>query len=795
MTGRGMLDRGAHGFHIVVAASTGLLLSLAACAPAPERPAASAASETGLPKPDPAFTGTIGETYQDSKPSYPQPIRAPEGAPNVLLILLDDVGFGMAGTFGGPVPTPTLDRLAKSGLRYNTFHTTALCSPTRAALLAGRNHHSVGNGVITEMGTGFPGYTGIIPRSAALLPEMLRGNGYTTAAFGKWHNTPETEISPAGPFDRWPTGLGFDYFYGFNQGETDQYFPVLYRNTTPVDPPDTPEHGYHFGTDMTNETINWINNVHAADPAKPWFVYYSTGAVHAPHQVAPAWRERFAGQFDQGWDSVRAQTFERQKKMGIIPAGTRLTPRPAEIPAWDAQPANARRVYARLMENYAGYLAFTDDQIARIMADLERTGQLDNTLIIFIVGDNGASAEGGLEGTINETASLLGFQLGLASLISKYDEIGAPGTEPHVPVGWAWGMDSPFQWTKQIASHFGGTRNPMVISWPARIKDAGGLRSQFHHVIDVVPTVLEAAGIPAPSEVDGIPQMPIQGVSMLYTFDSAAAPSHRTVQYFEMLGNRGIYSNGWVATARHGRLPWENPPSGPPNFDKDKWELYHVDEDFSEANDIAAQNPDKLKELQAAFLVEAKKYDVLPLDDRFSERLDPANRVSGTPRTSWTYGNNARMAEPLGPGIWPRHHTVTATIDAGGTANGFIVGTGGEGGGWGLYALNGKLVYVENFPTNPVTMVRSTIPIPAGKTTVGAEVIPDGGHGKPATIKLIIDGKPAGEGRVPVISFRWGLEPFQVGRDDISPISPDYHGKGGFPFNRGIEEVKFDLVQ
>ena len=774
-----------------------LLLALSACAPAPERPAgdaASAASATGIPRPDPAFTGTIGETYQDSKPSYPQPIRAPKGAPNVLLILLDDVGFGMSGTFGGPVPTPTLDALAKSGLRYNTFHTTALCSPTRAALLAGRNHHAIGNGVITEMGTGFPGYTGIIPQSAALLPRMLGGNGYASAAFGKWHNTPENEISPAGPFDRWPTGLGFDYFYGFNQGEASQYYPVLYRNTTPVDPPDTPEHGYQFGIDMTNETINWINNVHAADPAKPWFVYYSTGAVHAPHQVAPEWRKKFAGQFDQGWDSVRAQTYERQLKMGIIPAGTKLTPRPAEIPSWDSQPANARKVYARLMENYAGYLAFTDDQIARLVKDLARTGQLDNTLIVFIVGDNGASAEGGLEGTVNETASLLGFAGDLASLEKVYDKIGGPETEPHVPVGWAWAMDSPFQWTKQIASHFGGTRNAMVISWPARIKDVGGLRSQFSHVIDIVPTVLEAAGIPAPSEVNGIPQMPIQGVSMVYTFDSASAPSHHTVQYFEMLGNRGIYKDGWVATARHGRLPWEQPVSGPPTFDKDKWELYNVTEDFSEANDIAAANPGKVKELEAAFMVEARKYNVLPLDDRFSERIASSNRVAGTPRTSWTYGNGARMPEPIGPAVWPLHHTVTASIDAGPTANGFIVGTGGDFGGWALYAVNGKLVYALNFLSYGMTYVRSSIPIPAGATTVGAEIIPQGGNGKPALVKLTIDGKPAGEGTIPKITFRWSLEPFQVGRDDISPVSPEYHGKGGFPFNRGIEEVKFDLV-
>jgi arylsulfatase A-like enzyme len=517
--------------------------------------------------------------------------------------------------------------------------------------------------------------------------------------------------------------------------------------------------------------------------------------VHAPHQVPTEWRKKFTGQFNQGWDSVRAQTYERQLKMGIIPAGTKLTPRPSEIPAWDAQSPQAKKVYARLMENYAGYLAFTDDQVARLVKDLERTGQLDNTLIIFIVGDNGASAEGGLEGTVNESASLLGFAGDLASVEKVYDKIGGPETEPHVPVAWAWAMDAPFQWTKQIASHFGGTRNPMVISWPSRIKDGGGLRNQFSHVIDIVPTVLEAAGIPAPAEVDGIPQMPIQGTSLVYTFDSAGAPTHHNVQYFEMLGNRGIYKDGWVATTRHGRLPWEQATSGPPTFDQDKWELYNVTEDFSEANDLAASNPEKVKELQAAFMVEAKKYNVLPLDDRFSERLASSNRVAGTPRTSWTYGNGARMPEPIGPAVWPLHHTVTASIGAGPTANGFIVGTGGDFGGWALYAVNGKLVYALNWLSYGMTYVRSTIPIPAGATTVGAEIIPQGGNGKPALVKLTIDGKPAGEGTLPKITFRWSLEPFQTGRDDVSPVSPEYHGKGGFPFNRPIEEVKFDLVQ
>ena len=523
-----------------------------------------------LPKSDPQFAGKIGDSFKDSTPDYPKPLAAPKGAPNVLLILLDDVGFGHTSTFGGPAPTPAFDRLAKGGLKYNTFHTTALCSPTRGALLAGRNHHSIGTGVIIEIGTGFPGYTGALPRSTALVSEILQQNGYATSMFGKWHNTPENEISPAGPFDRWPTGLGFDYFYGFNQGEAHQYYPTLYRNTVPVDPPKTPEQGYHFGIDMTDETIAWIDSVHSASPDKPWFVYYSTGAAHALHHAPKAWRDKFKGKFDQGWDKLREETFERQKKMGVVPANAQLTPRPKEIPSWDSQSADARRVYARLMENYIAFLAFTDDQIGRLIGNPEKTGQLDNTLIFYIAGDNGASAEGGLEGTMNELASLVGFQFGLASTLRRIDDIGGPSSEPHVPVGWAWAVDAPFQWAKQVASHFGGTRNGMVIHWPNRIKDGGGLRSQFHHVIDIVPTILEASTIAVPATVKGIPQKPIEGVSMMYTFDAAnaKAKSRRTTQYFEMLGNRGIYHEGWMATTRHGRLPWETGGESTP-FDGD----------------------------------------------------------------------------------------------------------------------------------------------------------------------------------------------------------------------------------
>ena len=441
--------------------------------PAPEAAGIRPADGGRLPKPDPAFRGKVGETYKDSTPDYPEPVKAPEGAPNVLLILLDDVGFGMASTFGGPVPTPHLQKLADDGLKYTRFHTTALVQPDAGGAADRRNHHTAATGVIIEMGTGYPGYTGEIPKSAALLPETLRGNGYATGMFGKWHNTPEPDISPAGPFDRWPTGLGFDYFYGFNQGETNQYYPTIYRNTTWVPPPATPEEGYHFTADMTDEAIAWTRNVRAANRDKPWFCYFSTSGIHAPHQPPQAYRDKYKGKFDHGWDKQRELTHTKQLDMGVIPKGTKLTPRPESIPSWESRSADEKKVYARLMENYAGYMEFTDAEVGRYVESLRESGELENTLVFYIVGDNGASAEGGLEGTFSELASLFGVQLGLQSTIARIDEIGGPTSEPHVPVGWAWAMDAPFQWTKQVASHFGGTRNPLVVHWPAGSRRRG----------------------------------------------------------------------------------------------------------------------------------------------------------------------------------------------------------------------------------------------------------------------------------------------------------------------------------
>lgn len=748
---------------------------------------------TQLPQPDPKFNGKIGETYTDSTPSYPLPLTAAKGSPNVLLILLDDVGFGMCSTFGGPVPTPHMDKLADNGLKYNRFHTTALCSPTRGALLAGRNHHPISTGVIIEMGTGYPGYTGIIPKSTALVSQMLRDNGYATGMFGKWHNTPEPDISPAGPFDRWPTGLGFDYFYGFNQGETHQYYPVIYRNTTWVPPPKSPEQGYHFTADMTDEAIAWTQNIRAADPHKPWFNYFSTSGVHAPHHAPKEWRQKYVGKFDHGWDKQRELTHAKQLSMGIIPKGTKLTPRPKEIPAWDTQSADARKVYTRLMENYAAYMAYTDAEVGRLIESLRTSGELDNTLVMYVVGDNGASAEGGLEGTFSEIASLLGIQLGLESTLKQIDEIGGPKSEPHVPVGWAWAMDAPFQWTKQVASHFGGTRNPLVVHWPKGIKAKGEIRDQFHHVIDVVPTILEAAKIPEPKIVNGIVQKPIEGVSMLYSFDDAKAKGKRTTQYFELATNRAIYHDGWVACSRYG-FPWETLGRNM-DFQKAPWELYHVENDFSEADNLAAKEPAKLAELQAKFLEEAKKYDVLPLDPRFSERFDPKLRIAGEPRTSWTYyGNDVWLPEPIGPQLFPRGFTMTADLIVPKEgAEGVVTCVGAFSAGWSIYIKDGKPMFRYTFFEIADVTIPGTEKLPEGKVTLKTEFIPNGTKEGGGKLKITVNDKAAGEGEIKRSTFRHGLEPFEVGRDSITPVSPDY--KTPNAFTGKIEKINFSLAK
>jgi len=769
-----------------------MLLGLVACLQDGEKRTTSADAEIVLPKPAPSFTGKIGPTYQESTPDFPKPITAPEGAPNVLLILTDDTGFGHAATFGGAAATPTLDRLAANGLRYNRLHTTALCSPSRAALLTGRNHHSVGTGVIIEMGTGYPGYTGMVPNTAAGLPTVLRLNGYSTAAFGKWHNTPATEISPAGPFDRWPTGStwGFEYFYGFMNGETHQYYPVLYRNTAPISAPRTPEQGYHLTENLADEAIGWINSVNATNPKKPWFLYFSTGGVHAPHHAPKAYRDKYKGRFDGGWDRYREETFARQKELGVIPANAKLTPRPQEIPGWDEQSAEAKKVYSRLMENYTGYLEHTDAQIGRVVDAVAASGELENTLVIYIVGDNGASAEGGLEGTVNEIASLNGIQLGLPGLLAKFDQIGGPETEPHVPVAWAWAANTPFQWTKQIASHFGGTRNPMVISWPKRIAEKGGLRSQFHHLIDIEPTILEAAGIPEPQVVNGITQKPIEGVSMVYTFDAAVAPERRKAQYFEMMGNRAIYKDGWVAATRHG-IPWMTAGQAT-GFDADVWELYNIDEDFSEAEDLAARNPEKLTELQAAFEAEARKYDVYPLDDRMAARFDMTQRPNALAGlSSFTYGPGVNY---IGESATLNTHnvpfTITAQLDTGtGAADGVIAAMGGTSSGWSLYVKNGRPNFYYNFFEVAGYRARSSASLPKGKSVVRVEFTPEeAGYGKPANVRLLLNDKEVGAVRVEkTVPVGYGAEGFDVGMDNISAVSPDYETP--FPFSGRVGGV------
>ena len=749
---------------------------------------------TQLPQPDPKFNGKIGETYKESTPSFPMPVKAAKGSPNVLLILLDDVGFGMSSTFGGPVPTPHLDKLANNGLKYNRFHTTALCSPTRGALLAGRNHHSIATGVIIEMGTGYPGYTGVIPKSTALVSQMLRDNGYATGMFGKWHNTPEPDISAAGPFDRWPTGLGFDYFYGFNQGETHQYYPVIYRNTSWVPQPKTPEQGYHFTADMTDEAIAWTRNIRAADPDKPWFNYFSTSGVHAPHHAPKDWLAKYIGKFDHGWDKQRELTHAKQIEMGVIPKGTKLTPRPKEVASWESQSAVAKKVYARLMENYAAYMAYTDHEIGRLLDSLRQSGELDNTLVMYVVGDNGASAEGGLEGTFSEIASLIGLQLGLESSIKRMDEIGGPTSEPHVPVGWAWAMNAPFQWTKQVASHFGGTRNPMVVHWPKGIKSKGELREQFHHVIDVVPTILEACKIPEPKLVNGIAQKPIEGVSMLYSFDDAKSKDKRTSQYFELAANRAIYDNGWVACSKYG-LPWVTGGRGD-DFLAAPWELYNVNDDFSQADNLASKNPEKLKELQAKFLEEAKKYDVFPLDSRFAERMDPKLRIAGEPKKSWTYfGNNVWLPEPIGPQLFPRGHTITAelVIPKGG-ADGVVACAGAFSAGWSLYIKDRKPVFHYTFFEVADVTIPGTEKLPEGKVVLRTEFTPDRTSAGGGTMKLFVNGKLTGEGKLTRSAFRHGLEPFEIGRDSITPIDPAYRSQGTYAFTGTIEKVQFELA-
>jgi len=704
-------------------------------------------------------------------------VKAPEKAPNVVIVLIDDQGFGVSSAFGGPVSEPTLDKLAANGLKYNRFHTTALCSPTRVALLTGRNHHLNNAGAIMELATGFPGNTGARPNSIAPLAEMLRLNGYSTAAFGKYHETAPWEVSVSGPYDRWPTRSGFDKFYGFIGGETNQWAPAVYDGTVRVEVPHDPN--YHFTTDMTNQAINWVSAQQSLTPDKPFYMYFATGATHAPHHAPTAYIEKYKGKFDQGWDKLREETFARQKALGVIPQDAQLTPRPKEIPAWDDQTPEQKRLFARQMETFAGFAEHTDTEVGRLVQALEEMGELDNTLFLYVVGDNGCSAEGGPEGSYNEMMALNGIIGKAEQMMEHIDDWGSPNTFPHFAIGWAHAGNTPFQWTKQIASHFGGTRNGMVVHWPEGIKAKGEIRSQFTHATDIAPTVMEAAGLPFPTSVNGTEQTPFSGVSFAFSFNDAKASDRHTTQYFEMFGNRGIYDNGWVASTRHS-IPWlmvANPP-----LKDDVWELYNVEEDFSQANDLAKTHPEKLKELQEVFNREATKNHVFPIDDRRSERFNPT--IAGRPdlmgsRTSLTvYEGMTGISENAFINTKGHSYKITSEVELkDGNANGVIISQAGRFGGWVLYMKGGKVKHEYNFFGLEHTNIASTKPLSAGKHVIQYEFIVDAPKpGAGGTCLLYVDGQKVAEGKIPKTQpFAFsGDEGVDVGVDNETNVSNDY---------------------
>jgi arylsulfatase len=754
-----------------------------------------------LPIPDSPYEGELPLDAKDPDATFPpiQPLHPPAGAPNVLIVLLDDVGFAASSAFGGPCATPTAERLAGNGLKYNRFHTTALCAPTRAALLSGRNHHTVGMGVITELATSAPGYNSVRPNTCAPLAHTLRLNGYSTAQFGKCHEVPVWQTSPMGPFDAWPTGGGgFEYFYGFIGGETNQYYPAIYEGTTPVEPEKTPEEGYHFTEDMTDRAIKWVRQQKSLMPDKPFFVYYAPGATHAPHHVPAEWADRYKGRFDEGWDVLRDEIVERQKELGVVPPEAALTPRPDEIPAWDDMPDELKPVLARQMEVYAGFLEHTDYHVGRLVDALEDLGILEDTLVYYVIGDNGASAEGTVNGTFNEMFVFNGAAaLETPELVaSRIDELGTPTSYNHFAVGWAHAMDTPYQWTKQVASHWGGTRNGTIVHWPSGFSARGELRTQFHHVIDVAPTVLEVAGLPHPTRVDGVDQVPLEGVSMRYSFDGAAETDRHETQYFEMFCNRGIYDQGWTAVTRHS-IPWLTAATLPP-FDEDVWELYEPG-DWSQAHDLAAEMPEKLAELQQLWLAEARKYNVLPLDDRRIERFN-ADLV-GRPvlvkgNTQLLFGGMGRLTEGSVVNVKNKSHAVTSEIVVPETgADGVIIAQGGAFAGWSLYTKDGRPKYCYNLLGLQRFTVEGDAAIPPGTHQVRMEFAYDGGGlAKGGDVTLYVDGTQVGEGRVaatvPMIFS--GDETADVGRDTASPVSDDYNAESSV-FTGTVNWVQIDL--
>jgi arylsulfatase A-like enzyme len=750
-----------------------------------------------LPIPDPQYVGLTTYDAKDPNTKYPPitTLRPPGGAPNVLIVLIDDVGFAASSAFGGPCATPTAERLAADGLKLTRFHTTALCSPTRQALLTGRNHHSVGMGGITELATSAPGYSSIRPKDKAPIAETLRLNGYSTSQFGKCHEVPVWEVSPVGPFHQWPTGSGFEHFYGFIGGEANQYYPGLYEGTTPVEPEKTPEEGYTLTEDLADRAITWVRQQKALAGDKPFFMYFAPGATHAPHHVPKEWSDKYKGKFDEGWDVLRERILAKQKELGVVPQDAELTRRHDQIPGWDDMPAELHPVLARQMEIYAGFLEQTDHEVGRLIDAIDELGALENTLVYYIIGDNGASAEGTPNGCFNEMCTLNGMA-GIETtefLLSKIDDFGTPDAYNHYAVGWAHALCAPYQWTKQVASHWGGTRNGTIVHWPNGLADKGKTRNQFHHVIDVAPTILEAAGIPAPVIVNSITQAPLEGVSMLTTLrDGNAAETHE-VQYFEMFGNRGIYHNGWTAVTKH-RTPWivDNPA-----LDDDVWELYGPD-DWTQAHNLAAENPEKLAELQRLWLIEAVKYNVVPLDDRSFERFDAD--IAGRPKLiegdTQVLFSGMRVSENCVVNVKNTSHMVTAqvTVPESGAA-GVIVTQGGGVGGWSLYAHEGRLKYCYNFFGINYYMTTADEPIPAGKHELKMEFAYDGGGmGKGGNVTLYCDGRAVGTGRVEQtepMAFS-ADEACDVGSDTGSPASTDY-GPTGNKFSGVIDWVRLEI--
>ncbi len=709
-------------------------------------------------------------------------VKAPEKAPNVVVVLIDDIGFGHSSAFGGPIHMPNLERLAANGLKYNRFHTTALCSPTRMALLSGYNHHSNNAGAIMEVATAFPGNSAIRPQNISTIAQVLNLNGYSTAAFGKYHETPPWEASVSGPYYRWPTGSGFDKFYGFIGGETNQWHPMVYDGTTRVYP-NVEDPNYHFTNDMTDQALAWMNTQQSLTPDKPFYMYFATGATHAPHHAPKAYSDKYKGKFSQGWDKLREQTLARQIELGVVPKGTQLAPKPEAIKDWDKLSADEKRLFERQMEIFAGFAEHTDAQVGRIMDALEERGELENTLFYYIVGDNGSSAEGGMIGLYNENTYFNGVPETLEAQLNKMDKLGTEETYNHFAAGWAVAGNTPFTWTKQVASNFGGTRNGMVVSWPAGIKSKGEVRSQFHHVIDVAPTIYEAVGVPIPKMVYGVQQRPMEGVSMVYSFDNAKAPEARKTQYFEMIGNRAIYHEGWYAGTIH-KAPWEAQPRRP--LTEDVWELYNVNEDFSQSKNLAAQHPEKLEELKKKFTEEAIKYKVLPIDDRSIERIDPA--IAGRPdlmngRTKLVLYEGAKgIPENAFINVKNRSLSITAEVEVPANANGVILCQGGDFGGWSLYVLNGKAYYTYNWVGLEFYTVSGEKSLSPGKHVLKLDFAYEGGRGGGGTGTLFLDDAKIGEGKIAhTNSNTFGIdESADVGTDENTPVTNSYAKKEQF---------------